>query len=112
MTMLEKVAKALFECHYKEPYARYSSGVFLFGTENPTWEMATGPNVVPELAESWRVQARAAINAMREPSDLPARLRLVADDLITGKNVAAAALLCVDAAIALERFDLDEPPPS
>lgn len=69
MEMIDRVAKALFEHHYKDDYARYNSAKILFGTENPTWEMITGPDFIPQMADAWRAQARVAIEAMRTPTD-------------------------------------------
>lgn len=66
--MIDRVAKALFEHHYKDDYARYNSAKILFGTERPTWEMITGPDFVPQLAETWRAQGRVAIAAMHKPT--------------------------------------------
>ena len=55
MTMIEKVAKALYE--HQASLSNFSS---------PSWDEA--PTFSPFFREHWTAVARAAINAMREPS--------------------------------------------
>lgn len=67
--MVERAAKAMFESDQAEPGHR-ASNLMIFGQEDPvTWEFATNAEVGPVLGEDYRRKARAALIAMREPTD-------------------------------------------
>lgn len=66
MNMIEKVAKALFEDYYSNPYMAYTAKI-LYGIEKPTWELINSKEYMPP--ETWLHQAKIAIEAMREPTE-------------------------------------------
>lgn len=75
--MVERVAQALWDLDQKERKARTSifidTNATFFGKEwggkAVPWSHITGPDVMPSVAEEWRIKARAAIAAMREPTE-------------------------------------------
>lgn len=74
--MIERVAQALWDLDQSKEVARpvlfANMNATLYGAEwagKPVpWDHVTGPGVVPSVAEEWRRAARAAIEAMREPT--------------------------------------------
>src|ERR1700738_1786221 len=66
--MVERVARAVFEQYQAIQYT-IATNELAYGRREPvTWEFICGPNVVLSDAEGWRDKARAAIDAMREPT--------------------------------------------
>jgi hypothetical protein len=68
--MIEKVAKSLFDLDQAtmKKYGSISNKI-IFGKNDITWEDdICGPNTITYLKESWMEKARAAIEAMREPT--------------------------------------------
>lgn len=57
--MIERVARALYECPGSDMVAKYDHAF-----PEPGWDRAR-----PAVKDDCRVRARAAIEAMREPSD-------------------------------------------
>jgi hypothetical protein len=66
--MVERVARALFDASQLRLSATLTNEV-LYGRSDVTWEMLNSAEVIPEIVESYRKQARAAIEAMREPTE-------------------------------------------
>ena len=67
--MIERAAKAMFESDQGEAGHR-ASNLMLFGQEDPvTWEFATSQEVGPVIEEDYCRKARAALKAMRDPTD-------------------------------------------
>lgn len=70
--MIERVAKAIWDLEQKE-ISRYgfSSNLIMFGIKGPvSWEYINDyEKVIPSISESFRMKARAAIEAMREPTE-------------------------------------------
>lgn len=71
--MIERVAKALWDLHQSGTYILFASNEMMFGREwygkVVPWSYVTGPDVVPSCAEQYRDQARAAIEALKEPTE-------------------------------------------
>lgn len=71
--MVERVAKALWDLYQSHPYTRFGSNDLAFGQEWKgkivPWEYLLTDQVVSSCAEEYRVKARTAITAMREPTE-------------------------------------------
>jgi hypothetical protein len=65
--MIERVARALFDASQLRLSSTLTNEV-LYGRSDVTWELLNSSEVIPGIIESYRKQARAAIEAMREPS--------------------------------------------
>lgn len=66
--MIERAAKALFNGAQKKRTASQTNEL-LYGRSDVTWEFINSEDVVPSIADDYRSQARAAIAAMREPTE-------------------------------------------
>lgn len=73
--MIERVAKALWDLEQSSFYIQYGfSNSLLFGEQwhkrAVPWEyLLNSETVIPSIAEEWKNKARAAIKAMREPTE-------------------------------------------
>lgn len=65
MNMIEKVARGIFEVDNKHPYINR----LVYGTDAPTWDLICSKNIIPKIKEEYMNRAKAAIAAMREPSE-------------------------------------------
>lgn len=93
--MIDRVAKRLWDFDQENGRKQFSNHV-IFGTQWDNkavpWEVATGPDVVDFEANQYRDRARAAIEAMREPTEAMANegAYLVPGDESTWRNDPAA----------------------
>jgi len=64
--MIERVAKALFEYDQNR---EFNNNLLLYRTKDKvTWEFVNSPEVIAFIGDDYRHKARAAIEAMREPT--------------------------------------------
>lgn len=75
--MVERVAEALWDLHQAKDYTIWSHNEMMYGRKwagrRVPWSYVTSPSVISSVAEEYRVQARAAIAAMREPAEAMAK---------------------------------------
>jgi hypothetical protein len=83
--MIERVARALFDASQKNLVVSRTNEL-LYGKSDVTWEYINSEHVVSSIAEDYRTRARAAIEAMREPTEAM---------LKSGDSSRAAAFGCV-----------------
>ena len=68
MDMIERVARAIFDQENVD-FSRCVLNIAMFGTPEVTWEMICSGTINHSVGDKYRKLARAAIAAMREPTE-------------------------------------------
>ena len=68
--MVERMAMAIWDDEQGQDYAPVISNRIMFGEDGPiSWDRLNRDDVVPVIAERYRIKARKYIEAIREPTE-------------------------------------------